>query len=67
MLDDGGIDELRAVPPPRRPARLDGEQLRALLRTLVQCPTAHRFQLSQIHTFVPLRMICITPSAVWLT
>jgi transposase len=43
VLDDGGIDALRAMPPPGRPARLDDEQLRALGRTLLQRPTAHGF------------------------
>lgn len=43
VLDEGGIDALRAVPTRGRPARLDDEQLQALGRTLLQSPTAHGF------------------------
>ena len=43
LLDEGGIDALRAMPTRGRPARLDGEQLRALGRTLLDKPTEHGF------------------------
>lgn len=43
LLDEGGIDALRAMPGRGRPARLEGEQLQALGRTLLQSPTEHGF------------------------
>jgi transposase len=43
VLDEGGIDALRAIPGRGRPARLDEEQLQALGRTLLQNPTEHGF------------------------
>lgn len=43
MLNEDGIDALRAMPPPGRPARLDDKQLQALGRALLQRPTAHGF------------------------
>jgi len=43
LLDEGGIDALRAMPRRGRPARLDDEQLQALGRTLLQSPTQHGF------------------------
>ena len=43
VLDEGGIDALRAMPTRGRPARLDDEQLQALGRALLQSPTAHGF------------------------
>jgi transposase len=43
LLDEGGIDALRAVPTRGRPARLDGGQLQALGRALLQRPTEHGF------------------------
>jgi transposase len=43
VLDDGGIDALRAMPTRGRPARLDDEQLQALGRALLQRPTEHGF------------------------
>ena len=43
LLDEGGIDALRAMPGRGRPARLDDEQLQALGRTLLQSPTEHGF------------------------
>ena len=43
ILDEGGIDALRAMPAPGRPARLGEVQLQALGRVLVQSPTAHGF------------------------
>ena len=41
LLDEGGIDALRAMPTRGRPARLDDEQLQALGRALPQRPTEH--------------------------
>ena len=43
VLDEGGIDALRAMPARGRPARLDDGQLQALGRVLLQSPTAHGF------------------------
>jgi transposase len=43
LLDEGGIDALRAVPPRGRPAKLDEEQLAGLRRALLQSPTDHGF------------------------
>ena len=43
LLDEGGIDALRAMPARGRPARLDNEQLQALGRALLQRPTEHGF------------------------
>jgi transposase len=43
LLDEGGIDALRAMPERGRPARLDDEQLQALGRALLQSPTEHGF------------------------
>ncbi len=43
VLDEGGIDALRAMPTRGRPARLDDEQLQALGRALLQRPTEHGF------------------------
>ena len=44
VLDEGGIDALRAMPARGRPARLDAGQLQALGRALLQSPTAHGFE-----------------------
>src|ERR1017187_10623501 len=41
VLDEGGIDALRAMPTRGRPARLDDGQLQALGRALPQRPTEH--------------------------
>jgi len=43
LLDEGGIDALRAVPPRGRPAKLDAVQLVGLRRALLQSPTDHGF------------------------
>ena len=43
VLDEGGIDALRAMPLRGRPARLDGEKLQALGRALLDKPTEHGF------------------------
>ncbi len=43
LLDEGGIDALRAMPTRGRPARLDDEQLQALGRALLDKPTEHGF------------------------
>ena len=43
LLDEGGIDALRAMPTRGRPARLDQTQLQALGRALLQSPTQHSF------------------------
>ena len=43
VLDEGGIDALRAMPSRGRPARLDEQQLQALGRMLMDRPTDHGF------------------------
>lgn len=43
VLDEGGIDALRAMPARGRPARLDQQQLQALGRMLLDRPTDHGF------------------------
>lgn len=43
LLDEGGIDALRAVPEPGRPARLDDTQLAQVRAALLQSPTEHGF------------------------
>lgn len=43
LLDEGGIDALRAVPGRGRPARLEDEQLAGLCKALLQNPTEHGF------------------------
>jgi transposase len=43
LLDEGGIDALRAVPERGRPAQLDEQQLAALRETLLQSPTSQGF------------------------
>src|SRR5450756_465331 len=43
LLDDGGIDALRAVPARGRPARLDESELAGVRRAILQKPTEHGF------------------------
>jgi transposase len=43
VLEEGGIDALRAMPSRGRPARLDAAQLQALGRALLDKPTDHGF------------------------
>ena len=43
LLDEGGIDALRAVPEPGRPAQLDAEQLASVRGAILQKPTEHGF------------------------
>ena len=43
LLDEGGIEALRAVPERGRPARLDEGQLAAVRAALLQSPTEHGF------------------------
>jgi transposase len=43
LLDEGGIDALRAVPERGRPAQLTEQQRAALRASLLQGPTAHGF------------------------
>jgi len=43
LLDEGGIDALRAVPERGRPAQLDEQQLAALRTTLLRSPTEQGF------------------------
>ena len=43
LLDEGGIDALRAVPGRGRTSRLEQDQLAGLRRALLQRPTEHGF------------------------
>ena len=43
LFDEGGIDALRAVPEPGRPARLDDAQLACVRAAVLQSPTEHGF------------------------
>ena len=43
LLDEGGIDALRAVPERGRPAQLDAQQLAAVRAALLRSPTEHGF------------------------
>lgn len=43
LLDEGGIDALRAVPGRGRPAQLDEGQLASVRAAIVQSPTEHGF------------------------
>ena len=43
LLDEGGIDALRAVPERGRPAQLDEQQVASLRAALLQTPTEHGF------------------------
>jgi len=43
LLDEGGIDALRAVPERGRPAQLDEQQLAAVRATLLRSPTEQGF------------------------
>ena len=43
LLDEGGIDALRAVPGRGRPAKLDEAQLEEVRRAVLQKPTEHGF------------------------
>jgi transposase len=43
ILEDGGIDALRAMPGRGRPAQLDAQQLQGLSRALLKRPSEHGF------------------------
>ena len=43
LLNEGGIDALRAVAGPGRPAKLDDAQLEQVRRAVLQRPTEHGF------------------------
>lgn len=43
LLDEGGVDALRAVPDRGRPAKLDEAQLAQLRSALLRSPTEHGF------------------------
>ena len=43
LLDEGGIDALRAVPERGRPAQLDAAQLASIRAVVLQKPTEHGF------------------------
>ena len=43
LLDEGGIDALRAVPEPGRPAQLDAAQLASVRTAILQSATEHGF------------------------
>ena len=56
VLEEGGIDALRAMPTRGRPARLDGAQLQALGRTLLDKPTEHGFG-TELWTLKPVGVL----------
>ncbi len=43
LLDEGGIDALRAVPERGRPSQLDEQQLAGVRAAILQSPTEHGF------------------------
>jgi len=43
LLDEGGIDALRAVPSRGRPAKLDASRLEGIRDAVLQSPTEHGF------------------------
>jgi len=56
VLDEGGIDALRAMPARGRPARLDAVQRQAPGHALLQSPTAHGGFEGELWT---LRRVCV--------
>ena len=44
LLDEGGIDALRDIPAPGRPARLEGNQSEELARALPKRPSTYGFE-----------------------
>ncbi|NJS37259.1 MAG: IS630 family transposase [Brachymonas sp.] len=71
LLDEGGIDALRAVPERGRPATLDEQQLADVRRALLQSPTSHGFG-TELWTIKRVRLLIermhgvrFSPSHVW--
>ena len=56
LLDEGGIEALRAVGGRGRPAQLDAGQLEALRRSLLESPTEHGFG-TELWTLKRVRML----------
>lgn len=56
VLDEGGIDALRAMGGRGRPAQLDASQLEALRRSLLSKPTAHGFS-TELWTLKRVRLL----------
>jgi len=56
VLDEGGIDALRAMGGRGRPAHLDASQLEALRRSLLSSPTAHGFS-TELWTLKRVRLL----------
>lgn len=50
LLNEGGIDALRAVPERGRPGQLDQAQLASVRTTLLQSPTEHGFGGTELWT-----------------
>jgi transposase len=68
VLDEGGIDALRAIGGKGRPAQLDSAQLEALRRSVLESPTEHGFgtelwTLKRVRLLIE-RMFGVTYSAV---
>ncbi len=68
VLDEGGIDALRAIGGKGRPAQLDSTQLEALRRSVLESPTEHGFgtelwTLKRVRLLIE-RMFGVTYSAV---
>ena len=56
VLDEGGIDALRAIGGKGRPAQLDGRQLETLRRNLLDRPTEHGFG-TELWTLKRIRLL----------
>ena len=56
VLDEGGIDALRAIGGKGRPAQLDARQLEALRRNLLDRPTEHGFG-TELWTLKRIRLL----------
>ena len=63
LLNEGGIDALGEVPERGRPAQLDGQQLAALRKALLQSPTEHGFG-TELWTLKRVRAVIESPHGV---
>ena len=71
LLDEGGIDALRAVPERGRPAQLDAAQLASVRAAILQSPTTHGFgtelwTLKRVATVIErMHGVRFGPTQVW--
>ena len=63
LLNEGGIDALGEVPERGCPAQLDGQQLAALRKALLQSPTEHGFG-TELWTLKRVRAVIESPHGV---